>query len=141
MPLCRVHKKTTDSPERSIRHPRSRFRCSPPSPFPTSLEAHAHGSRLLGCDASRAASGAHAVGGLAGAPLTGMFSAPALGGFGAATGVPAQAGGVGFTIAYTTAVTWRLRKLARPAIRLPVDEEQEAEGLDLALHDEHGYNP
>ena len=48
--------------------------------------------------------------------------------------------GVGFTILYTTVVTFVLLKLVGLAIRLRVDEEQEAEGLDLALHNERGYN-
>ena len=100
--------------------------------------------RRLGYDDSLDVFGVHAVGGIVGALLTGVFAAPALGGFGTVTDIPAQvwvqAKGVGFTIAYTTVVTYVLLKLVGLFIRLRVDEDQEAEGLDLALHNERGYN-
>ncbi|MBW8446572.1 MAG: hypothetical protein K0M49_13160, partial [Arenimonas sp.] len=100
--------------------------------------------RRLGYDDSLDVFGVHAVGGIVGALLTGVFAAPALGGFGTVEDIPAQvwvqAKGVGFTILYTTVVTFVLLKLVGLAIRLRVDEEQEAEGLDLALHNERGYN-
>ena len=100
--------------------------------------------RRLGYDDSLDVFGVHAVGGIVGALLTGVFAAPALGGFGTVQDIPAQvwvqAKGVGFTILYTTVVTFVLLKLVGLAIRLRVDEEQEAEGLDLALHNERGYN-
>ena len=100
--------------------------------------------RRLGYDDSLDVFGVHAVGGIVGALLTGVFAAPALGGFGTVTDIPAQvwvqAKGVGFTIAYTTVVTYVLLKLVGLVIRLRVDEDQEAEGLDLALHNERGYN-
>ena len=47
---------------------------------------------------------------------------------------------LGFTIVYTAVVTWILLKLVGLVIKLRVDEEQESEGLDLALHNERGYN-
>jgi Amt family ammonium transporter len=100
--------------------------------------------RRLGYDDSLDVFGVHAVGGVVGALLTGVFAAPALGGFGTVEDIPAQlwvqAKGVGFTILYTTVVTFLLLKLVGLAVRLRVDEEQEAEGLDLALHNERGYN-
>ncbi len=100
--------------------------------------------RRLGYDDSLDVFGVHAMGGIVGALLTGVFAAPALGGFGEVTDIAAQvwvqAKGVGFTIAYTTVVTYVLLKLVGLVIRLRVDEDQEAEGLDLALHNERGYN-
>ncbi|ODS63615.1 MAG: ammonia channel protein [Arenimonas sp. SCN 70-307] len=100
--------------------------------------------RRLGYDDSLDVFGVHAVGGIVGALLTGVFAAPALGGFGEVADIPAQvwiqAKGVGFTIAYTTVVTYVLLKLVGLVLPLRVDEEQEAEGLDLALHNERGYN-
>ena len=100
--------------------------------------------RALGYDDSLDVFGVHAVGGIVGALLTGVFAAPALGGFGTVTDIAAQvwiqAKGVGFTIAYTTVVTFVLLKLVGLVLPLRVDEEQEAEGLDLALHNERGYN-
>ena len=100
--------------------------------------------RKLGYDDSLDVFGVHAIGGIVGALLTGVFAAPALGGFGAVEDIAAQvwiqAKGVGFTVIYTTVVTYVLLKLVGLAITLRVDEEQEAEGLDLALHNERGYN-
>ncbi len=100
--------------------------------------------RWLGYDDSLDVFGVHAVGGIVGALLTGVFAAPALGGFGAVEDIAAQvwiqAKGVGFTILYTTVVTYVLLRLVGLVVRLRVDEEQEAEGLDLALHNERAYN-
>jgi Amt family ammonium transporter len=100
--------------------------------------------RRLGYDDALDVFGVHAVGGIVGALLTGVFAAPVLGGFGTVSDIPAQvwiqAKGVGFTIAYTTVATYALLKLVGLVIRLRVDEDQESEGLDLALHNERGYN-
>ena len=100
--------------------------------------------RRLGYDDSLDVFGVHAIGGIVGALLTGVFAAPALGGFGTVEDIAAQvwiqAKGVGFTIAYTTVATYVLLKLVGLVIRLRVDEDQESEGLDLALHNERGYN-
>ncbi|KFN49576.1 ammonium transporter [Arenimonas composti TR7-09 = DSM 18010] len=100
--------------------------------------------RRLGYDDALDVFGVHAIGGIVGAILTGVFAAPALGGFGEVTDIGAQviaqAGSVGFTIAYTAVLSWLLLKLIGLVIPLRVDEEQEAVGLDLALHDERGYN-
>ncbi len=43
------------------------------------------------------------------------------------------------TIAYTALVTWLLLKIIDKAIGLCVTEEQEIEGLDVALHGERAY--
>jgi Amt family ammonium transporter len=100
--------------------------------------------RLIGYDDSLDAFGVHAVGGIIGAMLTGLC-AGSLGGAGLAEGVTIadqlmiQAKGVLFTIIYTTIVTYILLKVVDIVIGLRVDEEQETEGLDIALHDERGY--
>jgi Amt family ammonium transporter len=100
--------------------------------------------RRLGYDDALDVFGVHAVGGIVGALLTGVFAAPALGGFGEVTDIAGQvivqAESVGFTIAYTAVVTWLLLKLIGLVFKLRVDEEEEAIGLDLSLHDERGYN-
>ena len=100
--------------------------------------------RRFGYDDALDVFGVHAIGGIVGAVLTGVFAAPALGGFGTVVDIPAQVAaqlkGIGVTIAYTTVATFLLLKLVGLAVRLRVDEEQEALGLDLALHDERGYN-
>ena len=100
--------------------------------------------RKLGYDDSLDVFGVHAVGGIIGAILTGAFAAPALGGFGTVTDIGAQlwiqCKGVAVTLIYTTIVTWLILKLVDLAIGLRVDAEDEAQGLDLALHNERGYN-
>ena len=100
--------------------------------------------RLLKVDDTADVFGVHAVGGIVGAILTGVFAAPALGGFGTVTDIGAQvwiqAKGVGFTVVYTAVATLVILKAIDWAMGLRVGEEAEAEGLDLALHNERGYN-
>ena len=100
--------------------------------------------RRLGYDDSLDVFGVHAVGGIVGALLTGAFAAPALGGFGTVEDVPAQlwiqAKGVGFTMLYTAIASFVLLKLIDWTIGLRVTADDETQGLDLALHDERGYN-
>ena len=100
--------------------------------------------RRLGYDDSLDVFGVHAVGGIVGALLTGVFAAPALGGFGVVTDIAVQvwiqAKGVGFTILYTAVVSLVLLKLIDWTIGLRVAPDEETEGLDLALHNERGYN-
>jgi Amt family ammonium transporter len=100
--------------------------------------------RKLGYDDSLDVFGVHAIGGIVGAILTGVFAAPALGGFGTVTDIGAQvwiqAKGVGFTIVYTTVATLVILKAIQWTMGLRVSEEAESEGLDIALHNERGYN-
>ncbi|MBP6078269.1 MAG: ammonium transporter [Xanthomonadales bacterium] len=100
--------------------------------------------RKFGYDDSLDVFGVHAVGGIIGAILTGAFAAPALGGFGTVTDIGAQlwiqCKGVGATLVYTSIVTWLILKLVDLVIGLRADAEDEAQGLDLALHNERGYN-
>ena len=100
--------------------------------------------RSLGYDDSLDVFGVHAIGGIVGAILTGVFAAPALGGFGTVTDIGAQvwiqAKGVGFTVIYTAVATLVILKAIQWTIGLRVSEEAESEGLDIALHNERGYN-
>ncbi|HQZ30739.1 MAG TPA: ammonium transporter [Arenimonas sp.] len=100
--------------------------------------------RSLGYDDSLDVFGVHAVGGIVGAILTGVFAAPALGGFGTVTDIGAQvwiqAKGVGFTVIYTAVATLVILKAIQWTIGLRVSDEAESEGLDIALHNERGYN-
>ncbi|WP_087500875.1 ammonium transporter [Pseudomonas sp. SID14000] len=100
--------------------------------------------RKLGYDDSLDAFGVHGIGGIIGAILTGVFAAPALGGFGAVTDIGAQvwiqAKGVIFTVAYTAIVTYVILKVLDLVMGLRVSEEEESVGLDLAQHNERGYN-
>ena len=100
--------------------------------------------RKLGYDDSLDVFGVHAIGGIVGALLTGVFAAPALGGFGTVTDIGAQvwiqAKGVGFTVIYTAVATLVILKAIQWTLGLRVSEEAESEGLDIALHNERGYN-
>ncbi len=102
--------------------------------------------KALGYDDSLDVFGVHAVGGIVGAILVGVFAAPALGGLGFGgdnatimSQVIVQAKGVIATIIYTAVVSFILLKIIDMLIGLRVNEEQETEGLDMALHDERGY--
>ena len=100
----------------------------------------------LGYDDSLDVFGIHCIGGIVGALLTGVLCAAAFGGAGFGEGndsifgqLLAQAIGVCATIAYTFVVSFALLVLLNVVMGLRVSEEQEEEGLDLALHDERGY--
>jgi Amt family ammonium transporter len=102
--------------------------------------------RMLGYDDSLDVFGVHAVGGIIGAILTGVFVAASLGGAGLAEGVSMggqvwiQIIGVVFTVVYTGIVSFVILKVVDLVIGLRVSEEQETEGLDVTLHNEKGYN-
>ena len=100
--------------------------------------------RKLGYDDSLDAFGVHGVGGIVGAILTGVFAAPVLGGFGEVTDIATQVWiqfkGVAFTVVYTGIVTYVILKVLDAVMGLRVAEEVEAVGLDLAEHNERGYN-
>ena len=104
--------------------------------------------RKLGYDDSLDAFGVHGVGGIVGALLTGIFAAPALGGFGGMFSEEntildqfiTQAEGVLFTVVYTAIVTYVILKVIDLVMGLRVTDEEETVGLDLALHNERGYN-
>ncbi len=99
---------------------------------------------LLGYDDSLDVFGVHAVGGIIGALLTGVFSAATFGGAGIdgsiGNQVTVQAIGIVVTIAYTGILSWIILKAVGAVIGLRVSEEEESEGLDIALHQESGYN-
>ncbi len=101
--------------------------------------------RALGYDDSLDVFGVHAIGGIVGALLTGIFADASLGGKGLVEGMTIvgqfviQAKGVLATIVYTGVMSFVILKVIDAIIGLRVTEEQETEGLDLALHDERGY--
>jgi Amt family ammonium transporter len=102
--------------------------------------------RIFGYDDSLDAFGVHAVGGIIGALLTGIFVASSLGGAGLKEGVTmaqqfgAQVVGVGATIVYDAIVSLIILKIIDAVIGLRVTEDEETEGLDLVLHDERAYD-
>ncbi len=97
--------------------------------------------------------GVHAVGGILGALLTGVFVSPALGGPGfvtdwvkAETGFTSiaeqlfvQAKAVGLTIVWSGVVAYVSYKIVDLTVGLRVPEEQEREGLDITAHGESAY--
>ena len=109
--------------------------------------------KLLGADDSLDVFGVHAVGGIIGALLTGVFNSPDLGGPGfvtdwvtAKTGFTSigeqlwvQAKAVGLTILWSGTVAFVAFKLVDLTIGLRVAEEDEREGLDTASHGEAAY--
>ncbi|NOY46557.1 MAG: ammonium transporter [Deltaproteobacteria bacterium] len=92
----------------------------------------------------------HGVGGMLGTLLAGVFASPSLGvfsGLGFAEGIDSvggqlgvQAVGVVATFAYTAVATFVILKVIDAICGLRVDEEAEVQGLDLALHEERGYD-
>ena len=102
--------------------------------------------RAMGYDDTLDVFGIHAVGGIVGAMLTGVFAAETLGGAGFGDGntsiggqVVAQGIGVVATMFYTFIVSFILLKIIDGVMGLRVSEESEEEGLDLSSHDERGY--
>ena len=99
-----------------------------------------------GTDDSLDVFGVHAVGGIIGALLTGVFAAESFGGVGLAEGVSiggqvsVQFIGVIATVIYTAVASFIILKVIDAVMGLRVNDDQETEGLDLALHDERGYN-
>jgi len=109
--------------------------------------------KLLGADDSLDVFGVHAVGGILGALLTGVFNSPDLGGpgfpnnwfemkpgfesIGAQVWIQAKA--VGVTILWSGIVAAVALKLVDWTIGLRVTEEDEREGLDTTAHGEAAY--
>ena len=105
---------------------------------------------MMGYDDSLDAFGVHAVGGIVGAILTGVFAQAAMiagsvsgadptkGGLleGHPGQVLIQLAGVGIVVVFDVVVSFILLKLIDLVIGLRVDAETEIEGLDLALHGE-----
>jgi len=113
--------------------------------------------RMLKCDDSLDVFGVHAVGGIAGALLTGVFCDPSLGGpgyvtdwitgavtkpneYSIASQVLIQAKAVGITIVWSGVVAFAAYKIADLVVGLRVPEEEEREGLDITAHGESAYN-
>jgi len=101
--------------------------------------------RMLGADDSLDVFGVHGVGGIVGALLTGVFTAPGLGGtgkegFSIASQLLVQAEGVVITMVWSTVVAFIAYKIVDVAVGLRVSEEDEREGLDIRSHGETAYS-
>ena len=101
--------------------------------------------RRLEVDDSLDVFSVHGIGGTVGALLTGIF-AGVLGGTGYSEGmnVLIQLGvqflGVAATVIWCAIVSWFLLKILDMSLGLRVEEDQEAQGLDLTEHGETSYN-
>jgi len=114
--------------------------------------AVAYLKKAFGYDDALDAFGVHAVGGIIGALLTGIYVNPALGGAGAATswvgptfGYPEgqfmmQVKAVITAIVVSGGVAAIAMTLLKFTIGIRVSEEAESEGLDVAEHGEKAYN-
>jgi Amt family ammonium transporter len=113
--------------------------------------------RMLRADDSLDVFGVHAVGGIAGALLTGVFNDPSLGGpgfvsdwvkatvitagdYSIASQVWIQFKAVFMTVVWTGVVAFVAFKLTDLVVGLRVSEEDEREGLDTTYHGEAAYH-
>ncbi|GIX35565.1 MAG: ammonium transporter [Lysobacteraceae bacterium] len=101
--------------------------------------------RLLGVDDTLDVFGIHGLGGILGAVLTGVFTAPGLGGTGDAQyrighQLLVQVEALLVTIAWSAVAAWIAFRIARALTGLRVSEEEEREGLDICAHGESAYN-
>jgi Amt family ammonium transporter len=109
--------------------------------------------RMIGVDDTLDVFGVHAVGGILGALLTGIFVSPALGGPSVVsdwvtgkTEFPGymaqlwiQAKAVGITIVWSGVVAYVSYKIVDMTVGLRVPEDEEREGLDISSHGESAY--
>jgi len=113
--------------------------------------------KMLKADDSLDVFGVHAVGGIVGALLTGVFNSPALGGpsfpvdwftgklvteadYSILSQVIIQAKAVGVTVVWSGVVAFAAYKIADILVGMRVPEEEEREGLDITAHGETAYN-
>ncbi|MFR0717530.1 ammonium transporter [Enterobacterales bacterium BD_CKDN230030183-1A_HGKHYDSX7] len=100
--------------------------------------------QALGYDDSLDVFGLHGIGGIVGALLTGVFAAPALGGYVEGVSPVAQLlvqlQGVSFTFVYCFVVSLAILGTLKWVIGLRASKEEEEQGLDLAEHNERAYN-
>ncbi len=95
----------------------------------------------LGYDDSLDVFGIHAVSGIVGVILTGVFAVEAIGGTpglleGNGGQVVTQLYGIAVTIGYCAIITFILLKLVDVIVGLRVDQDAERQGLDINLHGE-----
>ncbi len=110
--------------------------------------------RLIKADDSLDVFGVHAVGGVFGALMTGIFNSPALGGPGSTvdwvkgtTGYPGMAAqfliqlkAVCLVTVWTAVVAFAAFFIVKLVVGLRVPEEEEREGLDITSHGERAYD-
>jgi ammonium transporter, Amt family len=92
--------------------------------------------RLLKYDDSLDAFGVHGIAGVTGALLTGVLADASINPLGKGASLVKQLIGVSVTIAWTAVATLAILYICKFTIGLRVSEEEEVEGLDMALHGE-----
>jgi Amt family ammonium transporter len=109
--------------------------------------------KMMGADDSLDVFGVHGLGGIVGALLTGIFTAPVLGGVGVIDWVTMhtlpdydivqqvwiQAKAVGLTLVWSSVVSIIAYTIVNKTIGLRVKNEEEREGLDISNHGESAY--
>jgi Amt family ammonium transporter len=110
--------------------------------------------KMLGADDALDVFGVHAVGGILGALLTGVFNSPSLGGPGFVTDwvtmktgytsimeqLWVQAKAVGLVFIWTAVVAFISYKIADLLVGLRVTVDEERQGLDINSHGESAYD-
>ena len=110
--------------------------------------------KMIKTDDSLDVFGVHALGGIFGALMTGIFNAPSLGGPGSTidwvkgtTGYPGiwaqlkiQAEAVGVVVIWTAVVSFAAFYIVKLVVGIRVSEEEEREGLDITSHGERAYD-
>lgn len=110
--------------------------------------------KMIRADDSLDVFGVHALGGIFGALMTGIFNAPSLGGPGSVqdwvkgtTGYPGiwaqlkiQAEAVSLVVVWTAVVAFAAFYIVKLVIGIRVTEEEEREGLDITSHGERAYD-
>jgi ammonium transporter, Amt family len=113
--------------------------------------------KMLGADDALDVFGVHAVGGILGALLTGVFNSPKLGGpgyvsdwvtasvikaadYSIASQLWTQFKAVGLTVVWTAVVAFIAFKIADLIVGLRVTDDEQREGLDIVSHGETAYN-
>ena len=99
--------------------------------------------RLLRVDDTADVFGVHAIGGIVGAVLTGVFSDAAFGGTGLDVTIGAQVWAqtfsVLFTILWCAVVTAVAMLITRAVVGLRVSDDEQRQGLDIVSHGESAY--
>jgi Amt family ammonium transporter len=110
--------------------------------------------KMIGADDSLDVFGVHALGGIFGALMTGVFNSPSLGGPGFVTDwvtgktgytsigeqLLIQAKAVGIVVVWTAVVSVIAYSIVKMVFGLRVSEEDEREGLDISAHGESAYH-
>jgi Amt family ammonium transporter len=109
--------------------------------------------KMIKCDDSLDVFGVHALGGIFGALMTGIFNAPSLGGPGIidyvkgtqsypgiAAQLKIQAEAVGVVVIWTAVVAFVGFYIVKMVVGIRVSEEDEREGLDITSHGERAYD-